>query len=52
MEKRELDLFIKELLELEARTDEINMLLQNKDIHYDDIRKLSEELGKIIRLVE
>jgi hypothetical protein len=52
MEKRELDLFIKELLELEARTDEINMLLHNKDIYYDDIRKLSEELGKIIRLVE
>ncbi len=52
MEKRELDLLMKELLDLEARKDEINMLLNNKDIHYDDIRKLSEELGKIIRLVE
>lgn len=52
LEKRELDLLMKELLDLEARKDEINMLLNNKDIHYDDIRKLSEELGKIIRLVE
>lgn len=52
MEKRELDLLMKDLLELEARKDEINVLLNNKDIHYDDIRKLSEELGKIIRLVE
>jgi ATP-binding cassette subfamily F protein uup len=52
LEKRELDLLMKELLELEARKDEINILLNNKDIHYDDIRKLSEELGKIIRLVE
>jgi hypothetical protein len=52
MEKRELDVLMKELLELEARKDEINILLHNKDIYYDDIRKLSEELGKIIRLVE
>jgi len=52
MQKRELDLLMKDLLELEERKDEINMLLSNKDMHYDDIKKLSEELGKIIRLVE
>ena len=52
MQKRELDILMKELLELEARKDAINELLQNKDMNYDDIRKLSEELGRIIRLVE
>jgi ATP-binding cassette subfamily F protein uup len=52
MEKRELDMLMKDLLELEARKDEINMLLDNKDMHYDDVRKLSEELGRIIRLIE
>jgi len=52
MEKRELDTLMKDLLKLEDRKDEINVLLNNKDMHYDDIKKLSEELGKIIRLVE
>lgn len=47
-----MDLLMKDLLALEERKDEINMLLDNKDMHYDDIRKLSEELGKIIRLIE
>jgi ATP-binding cassette subfamily F protein uup len=52
MEKRELDMLMKDLLKLEARKDEIHLLLDNKDMHYDDIRKLSEELGRIIRLIE
>ena len=52
MQKRELDTLMKDLLKLEARKDVINELLQNKDMNYDDIRKLSEELGRIIRLVE
>lgn len=52
MEKRELDQLMKDILALEKRKEEINLLLDNKDMNYDDIRKLSEELGSIIRLVE
>lgn len=52
MQKRELDTLMKDLLKLEERKDEINILLQDKDMYYDDIKKLSEELGQIIRLVE
>lgn len=52
MEKRELDLLMKDILLLEKRKEEIMLALDNIDMHYDDLRKLSEELGKLIRLVE
>lgn len=52
MEKRELDLLTKDIIELEKKKDEINRIFDNKDIPYDDIRLLSEELGLIIRKLE
>ena len=52
MEKRELDLLTKDIVELEKKKDEINRIFDNKDIPYDDIRLLSEELGLIIRQLE
>ena len=52
MEKRELDTLAKEIQELEKQRDEINAIFQRADIAYDDIRLLSEELGKIVRLLE
>jgi hypothetical protein len=45
MEKRELDLLTKDIQILEKRKHEINKLFDNKDIAYDEVRKLSEELG-------
>ena len=44
MEKRELDLLTKDIVELEKKKDEINRIFDNKDLPYDDIRLLSEEL--------
>ena len=52
MERRELDILAKEIHELEKQRDEINNIFQRADIAYDDIRLLSEELGKIVRLLE
>ena len=52
MEKRELDLLTKDIIDLEKKKDEINRIFDNKDIPYDDIRLLSEELGLIIRQLE
>jgi len=52
MEKRELDILAKEIHELEKKRDEINRIFERTDIPYDDIRLLSEELGKIVRLLE
>lgn len=52
MEKRELDILAKEIHELEKQRDEINTIFQRADIAYDDIRLLSEELGKIVRQLE
>ena len=52
MEKRELDLLTKDIIELEKKKDEINRIFDKKDIPYDDIRLLSEELGLIIRQLE
>jgi ABC transport system ATP-binding/permease protein len=52
MEKRELDILAKEIHELEKQRDEINKIFQRADIAYDDIRLLSEELGKIVRQLE
>jgi ATP-binding cassette subfamily F protein uup len=52
MEKRELDILAKEIHELENQRDEINRIFQRTDIAYDDIRLLSEELGKIVRQLE
>lgn len=52
MEKRELDLLTKDIIELEKKKDEISRIFDKKDIPYDDIRLLSEELGLIIRQLE
>ena len=52
MERRELDILAKEIHELEKQRDEINAIFQRADIAYDDIRLLSEELGKIVRQLE
>jgi len=47
-----LDLLTKDIIELEKKKDEINRIFDKKDIPYDDIRLLSEELGLIIRQLE
>ncbi len=52
MEKRELDQLIKDIQELEKKRDEINRIFNHKDIPYDDIRLLSEELGLVVRRLE
>ncbi|MCF7834914.1 ABC-F family ATP-binding cassette domain-containing protein [Candidatus Gracilibacteria bacterium] len=52
MEKRELDQLIKDIEKLEKERDEINRIFDHKDIPYDDIRVLSEELGVILRKLE
>jgi len=44
MEKRELDQLTKDILSLEKDRDEITHIFDRKDIPYDDIRALSEEL--------
>jgi len=44
MEKRELDELTKEIAKLEKERDDINRIFDRKDIPYDDIRLLSEEL--------
>lgn len=52
MEKREFEQLEKDLEKLEKRKDEINLLFHKDDIPYDDIQKLSEELGEIMRQIE
>ncbi|MBP7062119.1 hypothetical protein KA037_01190 [Patescibacteria group bacterium] len=44
MEKRELDQLMKDILKLEERKDEINILINNTSTSYAEIRTLSEEL--------
>ena len=52
MEKRELDQLIKDIQILEKKRDEITRIFDRKDVPYDDIRLLSEELGMILRQLE
>lgn len=52
MEKRELDQLTKDIQTLEKERDHINRIFDRKDIPYDDIRVLSEELGGILRQLE
>lgn len=52
MEKRELDQLTKDIQKLEKNRDEINHIFDRKDIPYDDIRLLSEELWNILRQLE
>lgn len=52
MEKRELDQLMKDILALEERKDEINILINNTNTSYAEIRALSEELGRILRQLE
>ena len=52
MEKRELDQLMKDILALEERKEEINILINNTNTSYAEIRSLSEELGRILRQLE
>ena len=52
MEKRELDQLTKDIQILERNRDEINRIFDRKDIPYDDIRLLSEELWNVLRQLE
>ncbi len=52
VEKRELDQLTKDIQSLEKERDHINRIFDRKDIPYDDIRVLSEELGVILRKLE
>ncbi len=52
MEKRELDQLMKDILKLEERKDEINLLINNTSTSYAEIRTLSEELWRILRQLE
>ena len=51
-EKRELEQIEKNLELLEKRKNQINKLFDNKDLPYDEIRKLSEEIAEIIGKIE
>lgn len=52
MEKRELDQLTKDIQILEKKRNEIDRIFNNKDVAYDDIRLLSEELWNILRQLE
>lgn len=49
MEKRELEQLWKDIEKFEKRKDEINRLFDNKDLPFDEIKKISTELWEIIR---
>ncbi len=51
-EKRELDQLIKDIEKFEARKEVINQNFNNTDLPFDDIKKLSAELGEILRQLE
>ncbi len=51
-EQRELVQLEKELEYYEKRKKDINELFDNKDIPYYEVRKLSEELGDVIKQIE
>ena len=51
-EKRELDQLIKDIEKFEARKEIINQSFNNTDLPFDDIKKLSAELGEILRQLE
>ncbi len=52
IEKRELDQLTKDIQILEKNRDDINRIFDRKDIPYDDIRLLSEELWNVLRQLE
>jgi ATP-binding cassette subfamily F protein uup len=52
MEKRELEQLGKDIERGEKRKEEINKLFDNKDLAFDEIKKLSIELGDIIRTLD
>jgi ATP-binding cassette subfamily F protein uup len=52
MEKRELNDLVKEIDKLEKRKIEINEYFNNIDIPFYEIKELSEELSKILKLLE
>ncbi|MEI7562787.1 MAG: ABC-F family ATP-binding cassette domain-containing protein [bacterium] len=51
-EKRELDALAQDIETLESRKDEVNRLFNQKDLSYDEITFLSEELGDILKQLE
>ncbi len=52
MEKRELEQLTKDIQILEKERDHINRIFDRKDIPYDDIKILSEELWVVLRKLE
>ena len=52
IEKRELEKLAKDVAKLEKQKDEINRIFDRDDIPYDDLKLLSEELGKITKQLE
>ncbi len=52
MEKRELEQLGKDITTLEKRKEEINLKFNNVDLPFDEIKKLSSELGDIIKQLE
>lgn len=51
-EKREFDALAQDIETLESRKDEVNRLFNQKDLSYDEITFLSEELGDILKQLE
>lgn len=52
MEKRELETLNKEILEMEKRKEHINELFNDKNLPFDDIKTLSNELWEIMKTME
>ncbi|HCB51414.1 TPA: hypothetical protein DEP21_02450 [Patescibacteria group bacterium] len=52
MEKRELEQLGKDIEKLEKRKEEINQMFNDTNLPFDDIKKLSTELGDVIRQLE
>jgi len=52
LEEKELEVILKDIKKMEKRKDEINQAFDDKNIPYDDIKKLSEELWQIIKNIE
>lgn len=50
-EKTELEHLIRDLEHLESEKEQINRILQNKDLPYDEIALLSEHLGQLVKQI-
>ena len=52
LEKRELDQLAQDIQALDERKQEIHRLFEQKDLSYDEIRFLSEDLGETLKHLE